>query len=116
MTANHLGVDFHPFVFQGDLLFNWAALDATGDFRHNHGVLPVMSFGSVSLGNQVYTRGIVLSRETVCASDAGSKSRSVRVGVLPAGLRRTAASFAPPFSESMVNTALAQVNRLHQDA
>lgn len=111
LTANHLGVDYHPFVFQGNVLFGLATSLSETALPESKRVMPVMAFGSVSLGNQVYTRGIILSREAASGTLSEPEIRPVKFNVFPAGLRRTAASFAPPFSSAMIETAMKAVRR-----
>ena len=111
LTANHLGVDCHPLFIQGNLLFGLAS-----GFDRNlapipGAVVPILSFGTVSLGNQVFSRGLLLSRQI---TNARSTKKQVRLNIFPSDMRRTMVSAAPAFSPAMVRSGLGEADRLHR--
>ena len=90
-TANHLGVDFHPEFFQGDLLFA---------MRCRHAV-PVFSCGGVPADNVAFPRGLLLSRGPQDDNFFGCE----RLPVLSGRHRHQLVSLMPAFDEAAVRAA-----------
>ena len=92
-TANHLGVDFHPEFFQGDLLFAMGC-------RH---AVPVFSCGGVPADNVAFPRGLLLSRGQPGDNNFGYE----RLPVLSGRHRRQLVSLMPAFDAAPGRAACA---------
>ena len=95
-TANHLGVDFHPEFFQGNLLFA---------MRCRHAV-PVFSCGGVPADNVAFPRGLLLSRGQPGDNFFGFE----RLPVLSGRHRHQLVSLMPAFDEKPVRAACASLS------
>ncbi len=92
-TANHLGVDFHPEFFQGDLLFAMGC-------RH---AVPVFSCGGVPADNAAFPRGLLLSRGQPGDNFFGCE----RLPVMSGRHRHQLVSLMPAFDAAPVHAACA---------
>ncbi|HIU18152.1 MAG TPA: hypothetical protein IAB01_06860 [Candidatus Avidesulfovibrio excrementigallinarum] len=92
-TANHLGVDFHPEFFQGDLLFAMGC-------RH---AVPVFSCGGVPADNVAFPRGLLLSRGQPGDNFFGCE----KLPVLSGRHRHQLVSLMPAFDAATVRAACA---------
>ncbi|PLX78688.1 MAG: hypothetical protein C0616_13510 [Desulfuromonas sp.] len=110
LTANHHGVDYHPIYVQGTVLYALPELLGQSDRPPGHeAVVPVFSFGSVSLNNATFPRGILLP-----AFPHPREQSSHRIGVFPDRLKHTMVSFTPPMTRKMITAAMERVEKLDQ--
>jgi len=109
LTANHLGVDCHDVYVQGSLLYALADLSGDGCAPGEEPVAPVFAYGSVSLNNATWPRGILLARPRRAAD---GRWFPVRINLFPAGQRHTMVSRAPAFTGEMVRRAVREVASL----
>lgn len=110
LTANHHGVDFHPIYVHGTVLYALPDLLGRPDRSPGHeAVVPVFSFGSVSLNNSTFPRGVLLPTFPYTPEHSFHK-----VGVFPDRLKHTMVSFTPPMTRKMITVAMARVKKLDQ--
>ncbi|MDH3998511.1 MAG: hypothetical protein OET90_06690, partial [Desulfuromonadales bacterium] len=109
LTANHHGVDYHPIYVQGSLVFALPELlDEDADDSAN--VVPVFSFGSISLNNATFPRGILLHPN---AGDS-CPGNFCKINLFPDHNKQVMVSKAPPITEQMIGNARRQIIRLQQ--
>lgn len=109
LTANHHGVDYHPLYVQGALVFALPELlNSVSSPKKN--VVPILSFGSVSLNNATFPRGILLHPSQDCACRRSYQ----KVSVFPDHNKHAMVSFTPAFTREMVQKARASTLCLHQ--
>lgn len=107
LTANHHGVDYHPIYVQGTLIYALPELLCQVDALSSVPVIPVFSFGSVSLNNATFPRGILYQP----SSEAPVKSFQ-KIGIFPDSYKLSMVSFAPPLTAKMVIGARNKVEQL----
>ncbi|MGE4297215.1 MAG: hypothetical protein AB7E47_04225 [Desulfovibrionaceae bacterium] len=116
LTANHHCVDYHSLFVQGNILFGLALAFDDAFAPCPDEVVPILAFGTVSMGNQVNPRGIVLSRDCTSLPERYSQVRKqVRVNIFPASMRRTMVTLAPAFTRSMVGLGVKGARQLRRD-
>lgn len=90
LTANHLGVDFHPEFLQGDLVFALGCRNA----------VPLFACGGVPCNNMAYPRGLLLAPREPGTTKPG------RFPALAVGDRHAFVSAQIPFQAPHVRSAL----------
>ncbi len=120
LTANHHGVDYLPMYVQGSLIYALANAADAARSRTETTVFPVFAYGSVSLNNPTYPRGILLARRRSSPASPETTGRreeapSLRINIFPDSVKHLMVSAAPPFSREMVERACGQVERFYRE-
>lgn len=103
LTANHHGVEYFSQTFQARLLFSLNAMTGVTSAS----TVPIFAFGSVALNNPTFPRGLLLYG----AQPDNLEEIPVKLPVFPGRLKRLMVSTAPPFDQTMVEKAQAEVDR-----
>ncbi|MGK5093075.1 hypothetical protein WDW89_13795 [Deltaproteobacteria bacterium TL4] len=112
LTANHHGPNFLSLFVQSDLIYSLAEVSNAGYSTLQNRVIPVFAYGSISLNNPSYPKGIILSRKKENKDLADTFGSSLKINVYPDKNKHTLVCTAAPFDRDMVQHALSRVKYL----
>ncbi|MCK5685171.1 hypothetical protein KAJ27_13665, partial [bacterium] len=115
LTANHHGVEYISHAGQGSMIYALSIFFKRKQGIKGSNIVPIFSCGTIPLNNQSYPRGILLSRKVIKNyKTKGTLEKPVGITVFPNRLVKTVVNIAPPFTTTMVKSAIAKAANLYE--